>query len=407
MTSNQQITVDAAALRRGIELAGSLVQRHSRMPILGTVKVTANGAFVIESTDLDSGARVQLADGKYGAPAKHTDLAFALPSPSHLRTAIGHSGAILVNIGRKDKETRVRFASGQLSADLATLPAEEFPTFDTIHYPKFAAMLGAHELRQIARVTSAISTQETRYYLNGVCVHKIGEWLWRFAATDGHRLMAIDLALPDMDGAIPDGTIIPSKWLRLALRHFAKTKTGALLTFGQTLVRNSGDGVQLPIEQPGAPRIAIEGDLGDVNLSLTGKLIDGTFPDYNRVIPTGYSLIVRLQRADLTQAIRALSGLATEKTRAVKMTFETGSVAISLLSPDLGEGVFRVNAQHNMADGSSIGMNGRYVLENLAAFEGDEIELHFDEPARFGSAPILFRDPADTSFLAVLMPMRV
>jgi DNA polymerase-3 subunit beta len=402
----QPFTVQVPALRRAIDIAATVIQRRNAIPVLSGLKATANGAFVLEGTDLDNHARVQLADDAYAASPKHEESAFVLMGPREVRAALGY-GAADVEIGRAEDAFRVELKSGDLALRTPMLPACDFPTYNTVHFREGRATLGAEAIAQIARVTAAISSEETRYYLNGVVVHKIGDWLYRFAATDGHRLMAVDVPLPDMDGAIPDGTIIPKAWLYLALRHFRRAKTGCTLTYGKTLVRNETEGAELPIEKPGGPRIAIEGEVGGARLTLTGKLIDGTFPDYSRVIPTGYFTVARIDRAELVKAVRAVSGIATKKTRAVKLTFQPGAIHLSLNSPEMGESSYRIAAEHNVETLATIGMNGRYLLDHCTAFTGGEIEMHFAAGSGMQNAPVLFRDPADTAFLAVLMPMRV
>jgi DNA polymerase III subunit beta len=396
------ISASRRQLTRALALASTVVERRNTIPALGCIKIMANGKLTLESTDLDTSARVEM---PYDDGGKHADMAFLLPNSRRVAAAVNAAGGDDVRLAPTRADNRIFMAAGKLTSQLIIQEASSFPTVDAVEHEDFSATLGEAELRQIARVLPAISKEETRYYLNGICVRHMGNWVYRFAATDGHRLMQVDVPLPGAMGMIPDNIIIPAAWIRLVMVHFRKTRNGAIFRFGRKLARNEDNGPLLPVETPGGQRIAMTADLDGLTFTLTSKLIDGTYPDYQRVVPTGYTHLVRIERAKLVQAISALSGLSLERGRAVKLIFEPGEVHCQLHSPDLGESHFELPATHNMPNGAEVGMNGNYALQQLAAFTGAEIELHFNEQA--GMYPILWRDPGDTAFLAVLMPMRI
>lgn len=390
----EAITLDRAAFAKALDLAGSVIQRRNTIPALGALKITANGALRMEGTDLDISTAAEIA---YDGPALDS---FALMEPAKVRAAINAGGGKQIALAHAEK--RAQIVSGQLAASIATLPGADHPGADQIADQRFAVDLGGAELNAIARIMPAISTEETRYYLNGVCVHKIGEWLYRFAATDGHRMMIVDVPLPGAEGEIPDGTIIPRGFLQIMLGRFAKAKDTVCLRYGGRQLSNEPDKTLAPGGVGGA-RVAVAAALGPVRLTIASKLIDGTYPDYQRVIPGTWPHDVLVERSALCRAINALTPLATTKTRAVKITARPDGLRLSLQSVDLGDAHFDVPATHKLPSDFEIGFNGQYLLDCINALRGEEVLLGLTD----AGAPTVIRDPADTAFLSVIMPMRV
>lgn len=392
------ITVDRRQLSRAISLAATVVERRNMIPILGGVKLSANGSLALEGTDLDTFTRVELPyEGEAGE--------FYLSDPQAVKSAIGAAGGATVTLEATDEGKRLRVRAGSLDARLTTLPTHEFPAGQRIAERIFCSTLTAAVLAQIARVVPAISTEETRYYLNGINVSLVGDWTYRFAATDGHRLMMVDVPLPDAEGALPDSFILPRRFINIALASFAKADGPISWRVGYWGGTNH-PAPTLEGQQASLPRVTLGAQVGDLRLELGSKLIDGTYPDYRRVIPGQLDHSMRCDRAALVQAVQALQPLAREKTRAVKMTFGDEGLTLQLTSPDMGEGRFAVPAEHSMPAAASIGMNAAYLLAILAQLHGEEVEMA-TPGAGIGNSPLVITDPADTAFKAVLMPMRV
>lgn len=389
------IQVDRKQFSRALDLASASVVSRATIPILGNLKVTANGKLRLEGTDLDNATCAEIP--YTGNPGE-----FTLPQPRMVRAAINQAGADEVAL-ELDENCKVQMRSGRLDSLLSTLPADDFPAAGRIGFEEFSATLGATELKQIKRVMSAISTEETRYYLNGVCINHVADWTYRFAATNGHALLMCDVPLPDAQGSIPEKTIIPREWLGIAMSRFLRAKEGARLSYGRMAVPNI-QGPDLPLE-PGGTRLSLRADLGGIDYSVTGKLIDGTYPDYMRVVPTEFTSSARFRRADLAQAVRALSSFSEgKKYRAVKLSFQPGKILCELHSAVFGKVAFDIEAEHSVsADFDCIGFNGNYLLDVLTALNGEEVVLQMADSA----GPGLFTDPTDTAFKAVLMPMRV
>lgn len=392
------ITVDTRQLIRALDLASAAIPRRTNVPVLRRAKLVANGKLAIEGSDLDTFTRAEL-------PYTGSETAFTLLDPLAVRRAIAVAGGESTQIEPQvDDMANVR--TGDLSMTLREAGQEhEHPGFEAVDHELFSATISAAELRQIARIMSAISREEIRYYLNGLHIVKVGNWTWRFQATDGHRLMWIDVPMPDASGAV-HGAIIPRAWLRKAKTHFSRSKEPLRLTFGHRMPRNE-PGVELDVAPPTPPaeprRLSLSGDFGGVGFTLAGKLIDGAYPDVERVIPKSHDHSARIATADLTRALHSVSAISGEKTRAVKLAFpQPGNVLVSLNSAVMGEAEITIPAEHDLPAGFEICFNARYLLDMIAALGGKEVVIGLTA----SGAPATFTNPADTAIGAVLMPMR-
>lgn len=392
------ISVDRRQLSQAIAFAHLAIERRSTVPVLTTARAVANGLLAIEGSDLEMTARAEV-------PYKGEPTTFLIPEPGKVRSAIGAAGGELVGF-TPDGATKLGLACGPLACALSTLPPEDHPGAEPVSEELWGCDVSAGEIAQIARTFPAMSTEETRYYLNGVCIDRIDEasgWLFRFVTTDGHRLMLADVPLPGATGDLPERAIVPRRFMRAVETAFAKTKEPLRFSYGYATRRNA-DKPDL-VERFGGAKFQVSGTVNGARLTLATKLIDGTYPDYTRVVPSEAAtpVLIRVQRADLAQAVNAVCAVSSEKTRAVRLTAEKGKLRVALKSPDIGEGSFAIDAEHNAPKGFEIGMNGRYLLDLAASLRGDEIELLCSD----GSAPMVVRDPSDTAFCAVQMPMRV
>jgi DNA polymerase-3 subunit beta len=367
-------TIERATLLRGLSHVQSVVERRNTIPILSNVLIEAQagGALRLMATDLDLqiDETISAAVDQPGAitvPA-HTlfDIVRKLPEGSQVELSAAE-GRITVNAGR------ARFT-------LSTLPRDDFPMIAEGELPTVFE-LPAETLKQIIDKTRfAISTEETRYYLNGIYLHVTEDPapVLRAAATDGHRLARVTVARPDGADAMP-GVIIPRKCVQ-ELRKLLDEVDGSI---GVSL---SGSKVRF--------------DLGQA--ILTSKLIDGTFPDYTRVIPTANDKLLKLDPKSFMEGVDRVSTIATEKTRAVKMALERDKIILSVTSPENGAAAEEVPGDY-AAQPFEIGFNSRYLMDILNQIEGDSVEVHLADAA----APTLIRENDKSPALYVLMPMRV
>ncbi len=270
--------------------------------------------------------------------------------------------------------------AGRARFNLSTLPRDDFPVIAEGDLPtRFE--LPAATLRQIIDKTRfAISTEETRYYLNGIFLHVSDEAqpVLKAAATDGHRLARVTVPRPAGAEGMPD-VIIPRKCVAELRKLLDELEGTVQISLSETKVR-----------------------FGLGSAILTSKLIDGTFPDYSRVIPTANDKLLRIDPRSFEEGVDRVATIASEKTRAVKLALDRDRVTLSVTSPENGTAAEEVPGDYS-ADGLEIGFNARYLLDILGQIEGDICEVHLADAA----APTLLRENDKASALYVLMPMRV
>lgn len=367
-------TIERATLLKSLSHVQSVVERRNTIPILSNVllEATADGRIRLMATDLDLQVveSIEAAVDQAGSTtvSAHTlfDIARKLPEGSQVELNAA-DGKMQVNAGR------ARF-------NLSTLPRDDFPVIAEGELPtKFE--LPSETLKQIIDKTRfAISTEETRYYLNGIFFHVSDEAqpVLKAAATDGHRLARVTVPRPEGAEGMPD-VIIPRKCIAELRKLLDEVDGSVEITLSPTKIR-----------------------FGLGNAILTSKLIDGTFPDYSRVIPTGNDKMLKIDPRSFEEGVDRVATIATEKTRAVKMALERDKITLSVTSPENGTAAEEVSGEYT-SEGFEIGFNARYLLDILGQIEGDTVEVHLADAA----APTLIRENDKAPALYVLMPMRV
>jgi DNA polymerase-3 subunit beta len=372
--NGMKATIERATLLKGLSHVQSVVERRNTIPILSNVLIeaTAEGGLKLMATDLDLqiNETIAAAVDQPGSTtvSAHTlfDIARKLPEGSQVSLSAA--------------EGKMTIMAGRAKFQLGTLPRDDFPVIAEGELP-VSFELPAETLKQIIDKTRfAISTEETRYYLNGIFWHVSEDPLpvLKAAATDGHRLARVTMPRPDGAESMPD-IIIPRKCIA-ELRKLLDEIDGSVgVSMSPTKIRF---------------------DLGQA--LLTSKLIDGTFPDYSRVIPTGNDKILKIDPRSFEEGVDRVSTIATEKTRAVKMALDRDKIILSVSSPENGTAAEEVPGDYT-ALGFEIGFNSRYLLDILGQLDGDTIEVHLADAA----APTLIRENDKSPALYVLMPMRV
>ena len=364
-------TIERATLLKSLGHVQSVVERRNTIPILSNVLIEArdDGSLRLMATDLDlqvdESVPANVDQAGATTVSAHTlfDIVRKLPEGSQVEIAAS--------------EGKMQIVAGRSRFNLSTLPRDDFPVIAEGELPtRFE--LPAATLRQIIEKTRfAISSEETRYYLMGIFLHVIDDQL-RAAATDGHRLARITVPKPDGADGMPD-VIIPRKAVAELYRLLEELEGTVEISLSPTKVR-FGLGSAVP----------------------TSKLIDGTFPDYNRVIPTANDKLLKLDPKSFSAGVDRVSTIASEKTRAVKMSVDRDKVTLSVTSPENGVATEELPADYG-ADGLEIGFNARYLLDILGEIDGDTVEVHLADAA----APTLLRESDKSNALYVLMPMRV
>jgi len=371
-----KINVERGAFLKALSHVQSVVERRNTIPILSNVMIeAAKGQVKLTATDLD----IEIVEALPADVLRNG----AATAPAHMLYDIVRKlreGA-QIEIETSGERNAMVLRSGRSTFTLACLPPEDYPLMASGELP-YNFSLSATELRTlIDRTRFAISTEETRYYLNGIYLHatKADEVpVIRAVATDGHRLARMEMVLPEGAAGMP-GIIIPRKTV-LELRK---------------LVEESEDEVQV-----GLSETKIRLTIGEA--ALTSKLIDGTFPDYDRVIPSNNDKVLEVECKSFAEAVDRVSTISTEKSRAVKLAIENGNLRVSATSPENGTAEEEVEVRYS-ASPLEIGFNSRYLLDIAEQIEGEWAQFVMSD----AGSPTLVRDGADPSALYVLMPMRV
>jgi DNA polymerase-3 subunit beta len=372
-----KINVERGAFLKALNHVQSVVERRNTIPILSNVMIeAAKGRLKLTATDLDIEIQETLPadvlrNGAATAPAHMLyDIVRKLPEGAQVQAELltAEGGRLAVSAGSS------RF-------ELACLPKEDFPQMSAGALPH-RFRLAADDLKRIIdRTRFAISTEETRFYLNGIYLHaaKDGKTsALRAAATDGHRLARFELDMPDGAADIP-GVIIPRKTVA-ELRRLLDDADGAIeLSLSDTKIQFNFNG-----------------------LELTSKLIDGTFPDYQRVIPTSNDKVLSVESREFAQSVDRVSTISADKTRAVKLNISKDKVTLSVVNPESGTATEELGATYS-ASPIEIGFNARYLLDITGQIEGKEVRFLLSD----AGSPTIIEDTEDARTLYVLMPMRV
>ncbi len=364
-------TIERATLLKSLSHVHSVVERRNTIPILSNVLIEArdDGSIRLMATDLDlqvdESVPAQVSQAGATTVSAHTffEIVRKLPEGSQVELSAA--------------EGKMQVVAGRARFNLSTLPRDDFPVIAEGELPtRFE--LPAATLRQIIDKTRfAISSEETRYYLMGIFLHIADDKL-KAAATDGHRLARVTVDKPDGADAMPD-VIIPKKCVGELRKLLEEVEGTVEVSLSPTKVR-----------------------FGLGSAVLTSKLIDGTFPDYNRVIPTANDKLLKLDPKSFMAGVDRVATIASEKTRAVKMAVDRDKVTLSVTSPENGLAVEELAGDYS-SDNLEIGFNARYLMDILGQIEGDSVEVHLADAA----APTLLRENDKSNALYVLMPMRV
>ncbi|UTW58726.1 DNA polymerase III subunit beta [Kordiimonas sp. SCSIO 12603] len=370
-----KVTIERNSLLKTLGHVQSVVERRNTIPILSNVMIEASGDTVaMTATDLDiaiienTNAMVITA-GSTTVPA-HTlfDIVRKLPDGSEVELTLEENDRLVVKAGRS------RFT-------LACLDKEDFPVMNEGDMPHRFEIASEELKRLIDKARFAISTEETRYYLNGIYLHvattEDGPRL-RAVATDGHRLAQVEQDVPEGASGMP-GIIIPRKTVAEVRKLIDETEGAISVALSDTKIRFAFEGV-----------------------TITSKLIDGTFPDYSRVIPEGNDKQLEMDCRIFAEATDRVSTISSDKTRSVKLSIAPDNLTLSVNSPDSGTATEELAAAYS-ADPLEIGFNSRYLLDILAQIEGETVQVYLNDP----SAPTVLKDIMDDAVLYVLMPMRV
>ena len=371
-----KLSIERATLLKALAQAQSVVERRNTIPILANVLIEAEGNQVsLRATDLDievvdrAPAMVERGGSTTVSAVMLHEIVRKLPDGS------------LVNLSEDSAAGRLTITAGRSTFNLATLPKEDFPVMATSEYTSNFSAPAPVLRRLFDKAKFAISTEETRYYLNGVYMHvsqgESGKVL-RCVATDGHRLARIDAPLPEGADGMP-GVIVPRKTVGELRKLLDDDDATIAVSVSETKVRFA------------TPAI-----------TLTSKVIDGTFPDYTRVIPTGNTRKLEVDASEFAKAVDRVATVSSERSRAVKLSLEEDRLILSVNSPDSGAAEEELAVAYG-DERLEIGFNAKYLLEIASQVDRENAVFLFNSAAD----PTLMREGNDTSAVYVVMPMRV
>jgi DNA polymerase-3 subunit beta len=377
-----KIVAERPVLLRALSHVQSVVERRNTIPILANALLRArDGALDLTATDMEIAVveRVPASIARNGATTVPAATLFEIVRklPEGAQIELDHPGG----------DAQLALRAGRFATSINCLPVEDFPVMAEGTLPH-RFVLPAVQLRGlIDRTRFAISTEETRYYLNGIYLHATesdGAKVLRAVATDGHRLARVEEQLPDGAGGI-NGAIVPRKTV-LEVRKLADETT---------------EPVEIGMSDT---KIAFGFDGG--RIKLVSKLIDGTFPDYERVIPKDNDKLLRVNKKQFADAVDRVAAISSERSRPVKLSLGRNLLTLSAASPEMGQ------ASEEMADHLSyefgpleIGFQARYLRDITDQIAGDDSNVEFKFAD--GTMPTIVRQEGDASALYVLMPMRV
>ncbi|MFV0244261.1 MAG: DNA polymerase III subunit beta [Qingshengfaniella sp.] len=371
-----KFSIERGTLLKAVSQAQSVVERRNTIPILANLLIEAEGDTVrFRATDLDievvdaAVAQIEKAGATTVSAMTFHEIVRKLPDGALVTLTTEPDGAILV----------VR--AGRAEFRLATLPKEDFPVMANTEYAASFTAPAPHLRRLFDKSKFAISTEETRYYLNGVYMHvadtEDGPML-RCVATDGHRLARIDAPLPTGAETMP-GVIVPRKTVGELRKLLEDDDAEIAVSVSETKVRFATPGI-----------------------ALTSKVIDGTFPDYTRVIPANNTRKLEVDASDFARAVDRVATVSSERSRAVKLSLTEDKLTLSVNAPDSGAAEEELIVAYG-DEQLDIGFNAKYLLEIASQVDRENAVFLFNS----SGDPTLMREGSDQSAIYVVMPMRV
>jgi len=365
-----KFTSSRESLLRPLQAVIGVVERRQTMPILANVLLKASdGRLSMAASDLEVELVAEVSIDEVNTPGEITvparkflDICRALPDESTIKIQL--------------EGDRIVLRSGRSRFVLSTLPANDFPVIDNIEANREISIGQVDFRRLLDKTYFSMAQQDVRYYLNGLLIETGGGSV-RAVATDGHRLAICEMSIEDQSNAMQQ-VIIPRKGV-LELQKLLGDEENVLLSIGTNHIR------------------AVLGEI-----RFTSKLIDGRFPDYDRVIPKPEGNVLVVGRDYLRGALQRAAILSNEKYRGVRLELAGKSLRIQANNPDQEEAQDELEVDYN-GDSMEIGFNVNYLLDALTAVDTEEVELGFVD----SNSSCVLKCPGDVDSKFVVMPMRL
>lgn len=365
-----KFSINRETILRPLQQVAGVVERRQTLPVLANVlmQVTEN-QLSMTGTDLEVElvGRVDLTDASPGditVPArKLMDICREIPEKADIEFRL--------------IDQRLEIKSGRFRSTLSTLPAVDFPSVDTAAV-EMSSTINSKALKKLLDSTSfAMAQQDVRYFLNGMLI-EIGSDYVRSVATDGHRLAMANLDIEAESDEMRQ-VIVPRKGILEMQRLLHELEGDVEISIGAShLCASSGE------------------------YTLTTKLVDGRFPEYERVIPKNGDKIIHADRLELRQALNRTAILSNEKFRGIRVIFSRGSIQLSANNPEQEEAEETVSVEYD-GEEIEIGFNVSYLQDVLGVLESDRVRITVHD----GNSSALLEDPENEDAVYVVMPMKL
>lgn len=370
-----KFSMSRETLLKNLAFTQSVVEKRTSIAILSNVRLKAADN-KLEATATDNDITVQ------GVSEAFVETEGSTTVNAHKLYDIIRKipEGVMVSMEISEDGNRLSVTAGKARFSLACLSADAFPDVTDMTDGVSFTLDGKNLKRLLAKSQFATSSDDTRQYLNGVYMHITGDGAnptLRFVATDGHRLARVETDLPEGASDMP-AVILPRKTMNELKKMADENKTITLRVAEKKIQAQAGDVV------------------------MTSKLIDGTFPDYDRVIPKDNTMEMDVSRQTLMQAVERVSILSHEKSRSIRFSLKPQNLLISANNPDQENALEEVKVEYE-ADDVDIGFNAKYVSDIGGQIEGDDMQFFFKDSA----SPVLVKDPEDLTAMYVVMPMRI
>mgnify|MGYP001560006369 CR=1 FL=1 len=367
-----KFTIQTSELNQALQNTLSVIEKKNTVPILSNflLRVSDQQLFVI-STNLEVGMKISCeiqnsSSGEVTVPAKYfSDIIKDISEKE-------------VCVSRKDNHW-IEVTSGKYKVNIVGLPGEDYPALPSFEGREYFLVRSESMKRMIDKTSFAVSNDSTRYHLNGVFFEPLENSIFRMTATDGHRLSIVDEEVFLKSPQLKRGVIIPRKGLQ-ELRKILDT---------------SEEQIEMSLDRQ---YIFCKSKA----ISLLIRLIDGEYPDYRQVIPKTFENKVQVDQSILFSAIRRVSHLANEKSRAIRFLIQRGVIQISSSNPEMGDAKEEVEAEY-LGPEMDIAFNSKYLMDYLAVSDCSKIELFVKDRM----SPGILQGEGRKNQTYVIMPMRI
>ena len=349
-----------------------VVERKTTMPVLTNVLMEGKGKLLtITATDLEIGVRVETS-------AEITEAGKIVVNARSLYDIIKEISNERIKV-KAEEGKRLNIQAGRSDFKMMAMKTEDFPKVMGEGLDQLTSLEGSTIQEMIEKTSYAVSSDETRYALNGVYLEKLQDGAGlRMVATDGHRLSYVDRKI-EKTPSLPKGVIIPKKGI-------------------QELKKLIGEGegdFEFSVNEKNL--LARRGPI-----AISARLIEGNFPDYQQVVPKSSGRYLSVDRQALIGALKRVSVMTVNRVNGVQLSVSPGNLEISSKNPDLGEAKEELDVDYK-GETFQVGFNPRYILDILNVIEDEKVVMELKDEV----SPCVIRSEFDKSFLALAMPMRV